>query len=135
MRQYPSNFSHNRHSKASITNSWDTILLFEHTPHIPVNGVNTDTTAIIYTGKYFTLWNADSEDDLLVPIYYSAQANGTIISPYSVQKYYNKIYRGFHLFCDYNNKTVHLQFYNWDGINHSIFNAFSENNLWYHNTI
>ena len=75
---------------------------------------------------------SNSGENLHVPIYYCAEANGTIISPNSIQQLYSNTYRGFHIFCDCDNKTGHLKFYHRNGLDHAIFNAYSTNNLWYH---
>ena len=36
------------------------------------------------------------------------------------------------MFCDCDSKTGHLKFYNRNGVDHSTFDAYSINNLWYH---
>ena len=68
----------------------------------------------------------------MVPVYYYKEPDGTIISPNNVQQFYKSIYHGFHLFCDYDNITGQLKFYNRDGINHATFKEYSQDNLWYH---
>ena len=37
------------------------------------------------------------------------------------------------MLCDCDSKTDHLRFYNINGIDHTTFDAYSNNNLWYHN--
>ena len=119
-------------ANASVTNNKSSILLYQDIAPYAVSGIQKDDPAITCTGKGYLLWKSKSGTNLLVPIYYCAQADGTIISPQSIQSLYSDIYNGFHMFCDCDNKTGHLQFYNRNGIDHAIFDAYSTNNLWYH---
>ena len=96
-------------------------------------GVHKDDPAITCTGKGYIIWQAQNGNNLLVPTYYCKHADGTIISPHSIHDLYKKKFSGFHLFCDCDSKTGHLNFYHRDGDNHSVFAAYSMNNLWYHN--
>ena len=116
----------------SVTNDASIMHLYQDIDPYHVNGVQKETSAITCSGKGYIVWQSDDGDSLLVPIYYSKEADGTIISPNSIQQFYKNVYCGFHLFCDCDNKTGHLKFYNRDGINHSTFNSYSNNNLWYH---
>ena len=119
-------------SNSSATNARNSIVLHRDIEPFPIFGVQKNDTAIICTGKGYIIWTSKSRDKLLVPIYYCAEADGTILSPNSIQDLYSKTYHGFHLFCDCDNKIGHLQFYNRDGVHHTIFDAYSSNNLWYH---
>ena len=38
------------------------------------------------------------------------------------------------MYCDCDNKKGELQFYNRNGMDHAVFDTYSENNMWYHNT-
>ena len=121
-------------ANTSVTNEKSAILLYQDIPPLPIGGVHKDDPAIVCTGKGYIKWTAQKGNSLLlVPIYYCAQADGTIVAPQSIQEFYNKNLSGFHLFCDCDSKTGHLKFYHRDGINHSVFEAYSDNNLWYHN--
>ena len=120
-------------ANTSVTNDKDALLLYQDITALPIGGVNKDDPAISCTGKGYLRWTAQNGNSLLVPTYYCEQADGTIISPHSIQSLYKKTFSGFHLFCDCNSKTGHLKFYHRDGINHSVFEAYSNNNLWFHN--
>ena len=119
-------------ANASVTNNKDAILLYTDIKPYAVSGVQKDDPAIICTGKGYIPWQCRTGEQLLVPIYFCNEADGTIISPNSLQEFYSKTYNGFHLFCDCDNKQGHLKFYNRDGVNHAIFDCYSTNNLWYH---
>ena len=119
-------------ANTSVTNNKSSILLYRDIDPYSVGGVQKDDPAIICTGKGYIPWECKSGENLLVPIYYCAEADGTIISPNSIQQFYSKTYNGFHLFCDCDNKKGQLKFYNRNGIDHAIFDAYSTNNLWYH---
>ena len=119
-------------ANASVTNNKDSILLYQAITPYSIGGVQKDDPAITCTGKGYVVWKSRGGDNLLVPIFYCAEADGTIISPNSVQSYYKSTYKGFHMFCDCDAKSGHLKFYHRDGISHAIFDAYSENNLWYH---
>ena len=90
------------------------------------------TLPLLVQVKATYLGKARGKHTLLVPTYYCEQADGTIISPNSVQELYHKIYKGFHVLCDCDEKTGHLKFYHRDGVSHAIYDAHSINNLWYH---
>lgn len=115
-----------------MTNAKDSILLYRPITPFTVNGVQKDDPAITCTGKGYILWQAKTGESLLVPTYYCANADGTILSPQSIQDFYSHKFNGFHFFCDCDNKQGHLKFYNRNGIDHVIFEAYSSNNLWYH---
>ena len=51
-----------------------------------------------------------------------------------LQQYYKTVYRGFHMYCDCDSQQDTLKFYHRDGVNHTLYDAFSKNNLWYHST-
>lgn len=119
-------------ANASVTNNKDSIILYRDIAPYAVGGIQKDDPAITCTGKGYLLWKSKSGTNLLVPIYYCSEADGTIISPQSVQNLYSTTYNGFHMFCDCDNKTGHLKFYNRNGVDHVIFEAYSTNNLWYH---
>ena len=119
-------------ANTSVTNVKSSLLLYQDITPLAIGGVNKDDPAISCTGKGYLRWTAQNGNSLLVPTYYCEQADGTIISPHSIQSLYKKTFSGFHMFCDCDSKTGHLNFYNRDGINHSVFEAYSQNNLWYH---
>ena len=90
-------------ANTTVTNNKKSIYLYEDIIPIHVSGVKKDDNVLTCTGKGFILWHARTCEDLLVPTYYCKEADGTIISPHSVQQYYTKIYRGFRMYCDCNN--------------------------------
>ena len=120
-------------ANTSLTNDKYALILYQDIHSLAIGGVNKDDPAIACTGKGCLQWRAKNGNRLLVPTYYCAQADGTIISPHSIQPLYKKTFMGFHLFCDCDSKTGHIKFYHRNGVNHSIFEAYSDNNLWYHN--
>ena len=119
-------------ANTSVTNNKNALLLYQQIPPLHTNGVQEGDPAITCTGKGYIPWTSRENHTLLVPTYYCSQADGTIISPNSVQHLYNKMFKGFHMFCDCDDKTGHLNFYHRDGINHATYDAHSLNNLWYH---
>ena len=119
-------------ANTSVTNDKSSIHLYQDIPSYPISGDNKEDPVVICEGKGYLIWKSDSNDNLLVPIYFCKEADGTIISPNSIQQFYKNMYHGFHMYCDCDNKCGELKFYNRDGINHTTFKSYSHNNLWYH---
>ena len=53
-----------------------------------IGGRNKNNADIICEGKGCILWKSYSGEKLLVPVYYSSEADGTSIPSYSVQQLY-----------------------------------------------
>jgi hypothetical protein len=119
-------------ANASVTYDKDSILLYRNIAPYSVKGVQKHDPDITCTEKGYLLWKSKSGTTLLVPIYYCTESDGTIVSPQSIQTLYSATYNGFHMFCDCDNKKGHLKYYSRNGIDHAIFDAYSINNLWYH---
>ena len=72
-------------ANTSVTNDKSIIHLFQLISSYYIGGVEKDETAITCIGKGYILWQARTGEELLVPVYYCKEADGTIISPHSVQ--------------------------------------------------
>ena len=119
-------------ANTSITDNKSSILLYQYINHLAVDGVQKGNPAITCSGKSYHIWKSTTGKNLLVPVYYCAESDGTIISPNSVQQYHANIFRGFHMYFECDATTGHPKFYHRDGVSHAIRDAYSVNNLWYH---
>ena len=101
----------------SIINNKASIHLYHDIPAYVISGVSKDNPVIICEGKGYLIRRSDTDDNIMIPVYYCKEADGTIISPNNAQQFYKLIYHSLHLFCDCDDNTGHLKFYNRYGVN------------------
>ena len=116
----------------SVTNQKGLLVNFKPIKPYAINGVQEGTPAIYCTGIGLLPWRADTGEVLLINCLYCKQASGTIISPSDVNMQYRDKYDGWTLETKYDSKYGQLTFNSRDGVNHLVFSAYSDNNLWHH---
>ena len=117
----------------TVTNKKELLVHYKTIPPYAINGVSDEAPAIHCTGIGFLPWRADTGEILLIRCLYSENASGTIISPASdVNLQYQQRYDGWCMETKFDTKCGQLTFNARDGINHLVFSAYSDNNLWYH---
>ena len=116
----------------SVTNQRNLLVHFKSIKPYAINGVKEGSPAIYCTGIGLLPWRADTGEVLLIKCLYCDQASGTIISPSDVNMQYREKYDGWTLETKYDSKYGQLTFNARDGINHLVFSAYSDNNLWHH---
>ena len=116
----------------SVTNQKSLLVNYKEIKPYAINGVQEGAPAIYCTGKGLLPWRADTGEVLLINCLYCQEASGTIISPSAVNMQYQDKYDGWTLETKYDSKYGQLTFNSRDGINHLVFSAYSDNNLWHH---
>ena len=116
----------------SVTNQKHLLVNFRTIPRYAINGVNEGNPAIHCTGIGYLPWKADTGELLLVRCLYCKEASGTILSPSDINLQYQDKYNGWTLETKFDSQQGQLMFNSRDGINHLVFTAYSDNNLWYH---
>ena len=81
-------------ANASLANNKDAIILYNEIKAYAVAGVQTDDPGITCTGKGYLPWQSQSGEHLLVPIYYCAEADGTISLQTASNNYIQRHIRG-----------------------------------------
>ena len=115
-----------------ITNEKGTLLKFKCIPALPIGGREKGEPALYATGTGYLPFRSDNGDILLIPCLYCSEAECTLISPTAITKHYGDLYYGWNLHGDHDTNTGYLEFLNRDGINHTKYSSFKENDLWYH---
>ena len=116
----------------SVTNQKHLLINFKEIPPYAIKGVNDEEAAIHCTGIGYLPWKADTGEILLIQCLYCKESAGTIISPSSVNLQYQDKYDGWVMETNFDSKHGQLTFNARDGVNHLVFSAYSDNNLWYH---
>ena len=116
----------------SVTNQQHLLLNYKEIKPYAIKGVNDQEAAIHYTGTGYLPWRADTGEILLIHCLYCKESAGTIISPSNVNLQYQDKYDGWTMETNFDSKHGQLTFNARDGINHLVFSAYSDNNLWYH---
>ena len=116
----------------SVTNNKKLLVNFKAISPYAINGINDGDPAIHCTGTGLLPWKADTGEVLLIRCLYCKEASGTIISPSDVNLQYKHKYNGWTLETKFDSKYGQLTFNSRDGINHLVFSAYSDNNLWHH---
>ena len=98
----------------------------------PIGGVEKDEIAIVCTGKGDIPWYSKEGHKIMVECLYSADCDGTIISPTAVVKNNATLFQGYVIVSDCDNGTGHLKLLHRDGVSHSTFPMHQQNDLWYH---
>ena len=116
----------------SVTNNKSLLVNFKPISPYAINGICDGDPAIHCTGTGYLPWRADTGEVLLIRCLYCKEASGTIISPSDVNLQYKKKYDGWTMETKFDSKYGQLTFNARDGINHLVFTAYSDNNLWHH---
>ena len=116
----------------SVTNAKHLLVNYRSIKPYAIQGVSDGDAAIQCTGIGYLPWKADTGEVLLIRCFYCKQASGTIISPSDVNMQYQSKYDGWTLETNFDSKHGQLTFNSRDGVNHLVFSAYSNNNLWHH---
>ena len=116
----------------SVTNAKHLLVNYRSIQPYAIQGVNDEDAAIHCTGIGYLPWKADTGEVLIIRCFYCKQASGTIISPSDVNLQYKNKYDGWTLETNFDSKHGQLTFNSRDGVNHLVFSAYSDNNLWHH---
>ena len=116
----------------SVTNQKHLLINFKQIEPYAIKGVNEKEAAIHCTGWGYLPWKADTGEILLIQCLYCKESSGTIISPSNVNLQYQDKYDGWVMETNFDSKHGQLTFNARDGVNHLVFSAYSDNNLWYH---
>ena len=119
-------------SNRNICNKPHLLLQYKKIPPIPIGGIKRGQPAIYATGRGLFPWRSDNGDVLLIEMLACSEADCTLLSPTAIVNQYPALYYGWNLYCNQDDESGTLQLLNRDGINHTNFNAFMENDLWYH---
>lgn len=115
-----------------ITPDQSIILNYERIPDMPVDGLQKDAPALTAIGKGQIPFLSDEGNLVLAECLYAPLAACTIVSPTAITKQYPDVYAGWTIHANTIDSTGYLQLVNLDGVNHSTFNIYEENNLWWH---
>ena len=115
-----------------ITNDKAVLLKFKHIPSIPIGGIQKNSPALFATGNGLLPFRSDNGDILLVPCLYCEHAECTLLSPTAIVTHYHDIYYGWSMHGNQDTGVGYLALLNRDGINHTKFGTFKENDLWFH---
>ena len=95
----------------------------------PIGGVKADDVAIVCTDKGYLPWLSKEGVLSMVPILFSKEVDGTIVSPTTIVLHYKSMYSGFVIEADTDNGTGMLRLIHRDGIQHITFPMTMHNSL------
>ena len=116
----------------SVTSYKNLLLNLEQIAPYPMGGVKENETAIYCTAKGYLPWHNDDGELFLVRCYYCKDVEGTILSPTNLTEQYEEQFYGWNFTANLDNGIGQLSLLSRDGVNHSHFTSYKENNLWYH---
>lgn len=116
----------------TVTNNKDILVEYQSIDELPIAGLEKDTAALVTIGKGHLPITSDKGDILLINALYAPQAECTLKSPTAITTQYNDIYVRWSIHANTRTQNGYLQLINKDGVNHSTFAMYMENNLWYH---
>ena len=119
-------------SNRNICNKLNLLLNYKRIHRVPIGGIKKDQTAIYADGKGFFPWRSSNGDILLIEMLACPEAECTLLCPTAIVNQYPDVYYGWTLRCNQDEQAVTLELLNRDGINHSKFDTYMENDLWYH---
>ena len=98
----------------------------------PIGGVKADDIAIVCTGKGYLPWLSKEGVCTMVPILFSKEVDGTIVSPTTIVLHYKEKYTGFVIETNTDDGTGVLRLVHRDGVHHLTFPMTMYNSLWFH---
>ena len=98
----------------------------------PIGGVKVDDIAIVCTGKGYLPWLSKEGVCTMVPILFSKEVDGTIVSPTTIVLHYKEKYTGFVIETNTDDGTGVLRLVHRDGVHHLTFPMTMYNSLWFH---
>ena len=98
----------------------------------PIGGVKADEVAIRCTGKGDLPWMSKEGVCLMIPILFSEEVEGTIVSPTTVVQHHRANYKGFTIVADCNNGTGTLNLVNRNPVLSISYHMNLRNGLWFH---
>ena len=117
----------------SVTNNKNMLIGYQSIDPYPIGGVNEENgPAILCTGKGYIPWRSNTGEIVLIRSYYCAQVAGTIISPTDIVMAHNERFSGWTMDTDCEEGLGEFTLKSKDGLSHLHFDAYMENNLWYH---
>ena len=94
--------------------------------------IKKDTVAIICTCKGYLPWYSSEGICTMVLILYSANCDGTLISPTSIVRANSDKYQGFVIKSNCDSDTGYLELLHRYGVSHCKYPIYSTKDLWYH---
>ena len=116
----------------SVTNNKHQLINFQPIQPYPVSGVAEGQPAIHCTGKGLLPWKSDNGDTIMVKCFYCPNVSNTIISPTDIVQDNRDKYTGWIMHADVERGMGTCKFIAKDGVTHTTYSAYMENNLWYH---
>ena len=101
------------------------------TPY-PVGGIERDEVAVMCTCKGYIPWYSTEGILHLVECLYSAQSDGTLISPTCIVQSYSEKYQGFVIETNCDDGSVIFKLLHRDGVSHATYPMHKSNGLWFH---
>ncbi len=116
----------------SVTNQKHLLHNYKDIKPYPIGGVKDGEPAIYCTGRGFLPWQASDGETIMVRCYYSQDVGGTIFSPTDIVIQHKERYNAWNMHADVENGKGIFTLLSKDGVNHSTFDTYMENNLWHH---
>lgn len=116
----------------NLTPDRNLLLNYKSIPPMNINGVEKDTTALTAVGRGQLPVTSDEGDVLLLDCLHTPHAACTLLSPTAMCQQYSELYTGFKHVANTRNNTGYIQLVHCDGVNHTTFGLFMEDNLWWH---
>ena len=101
-------------------------------PAYPIGGVKEGEAAIHCTGIGYLPWQASNGEKILVRTYYSEEVGGTILSPTDIVVQHKERYSAWNLHANVDSSIGTFTLLGRDGVSHTTFPMYMENNLWFH---
>ena len=115
-----------------VTDRKDIIVGYKDIDAYPMGGIKKEDIAIVCTGKGYLPWYSAEGICTMVEIFYSANCDGTLISPTNMVGTNSNKYQGFVILSNCDNGTGHLKLLHRDGVTHCTYPMTRTNDLWYH---
>ena len=97
-----------------------------------MGGVEKDEVAIVCTGKGYLPWYSSEGVCTMVEVFYSAECDGTPISPTSVVATNSDKYQGFVIKSNCDSGAGHVKLLHKHGVTHGTYPMTCKNSLWFH---